>query len=90
MAYIFTLSASTFRKCKKRDRLLIEHNLKQRNTKKLKVQTVQRAFDLVKSLGGHMRVYFRCFGAAVSEQALEIAQVGALLQQVCGEGMAQS
>jgi len=64
-------------------------NLKQRNAKYLKVQTVDRAFNLVKSFSGNMSVYFRCFGTAVSEQALDVAQVGALLQQVRGKRLAQ-
>lgn len=47
--------------------------LHQRNTKYLQIQAAERAFDLVQSAGGNMRVYFGCFAVAVPEQALDVA-----------------
>ena len=37
------------------------------------IQAIQRTFDLVKALGGHMGVYLGGFAAFATEEALDVA-----------------
>ncbi len=46
------------------------------------IQLVAWTFYLVKSLGGDMGVDFSCFGTFVSQQAVDITQVGSVFKQM--------
>jgi hypothetical protein len=57
--------------------------------KALDFKPVKRVSDIAQAKLGYVRVKLRCFAAAVPRQMLDIAQVGALLQQMCGKTVAQ-
>ena len=55
----------------------------------LDIEVVERAFDLVEAFGGDVGVDFGGAGGFVAEEGLDVAEVGAVFEQVGGEAVAE-